>query len=48
MPFITRFIASQMRTLPPLPDVDLRGRTYIVTGANSGMYARPHKADQQL
>ncbi|WWC97471.1 hypothetical protein V866_004351 [Kwoniella sp. B9012] len=37
MPFITRFIASQLKTLPPLPDVDLGGKVYIITGANSGI-----------
>ncbi|WWD06241.1 hypothetical protein V865_004327 [Kwoniella europaea PYCC6329] len=37
MPFITRFIASQLKTLPHLPDVDLGGKVYIITGANSGI-----------
>ncbi|ORY23690.1 hypothetical protein BCR39DRAFT_345033 [Naematelia encephala] len=37
MPLITRFIASQLSTLPQLPKVDLSGRVYIVTGANCGI-----------
>ncbi|KAK6904799.1 hypothetical protein I204_08412 [Kwoniella mangroviensis CBS 8886] len=37
MPFITRFIASQLKSLPPLPHVDLGGKVYIITGANSGI-----------
>ena len=40
MPFITRLLAMQLRTLPPVPQVDLKGHTYIITGANSGEYRR--------
>ena len=36
MVFITRLMASQMRTLPALPEANLRGRSFIITGANSG------------
>ncbi|WRT69612.1 uncharacterized protein IL334_006601 [Kwoniella shivajii] len=32
-----RLLASQMRTMPPLPNADLSGKTFIVTGANSGI-----------
>ncbi|WRT63306.1 uncharacterized protein IL334_000211 [Kwoniella shivajii] len=35
MPFITRFISSQLRTLPPVPDTSLEGKVYITTGGNS-------------
>ncbi|WWC57676.1 uncharacterized protein I303_100210 [Kwoniella dejecticola CBS 10117] len=37
MPFITRSVASQMKTLPPLPNTNLSGKVYIITGGNSGI-----------
>lgn len=40
MVFITRLLGSQMRTLPPLPDCNLQGRTFIIAGGNSGAYLK--------